>query len=69
MNELIEKSEFFSEILLSKSGENWKFYIKPACLNLSNMHWKCIFKAIIVAYVHIEGIRIGLKDLIVGFGI
>ena len=66
---LIKKYDFFSEILLSKSGENWKFYIKPACLNLSNMHWKCIFKAIMVAYVHIEGIRIGLKELIPGFGI
>ena len=60
---------FFSKILLSKSGENGKFYIKPVWLNLSNIHWKCIFKAIIVAYVHIEGIRIGLKGLIPGFGI
>ena len=66
---LIKKYDFFSEILLSKSGENWKLYIKPACLNLSNMHWNCIFNAIIVAYDHIEVIRIGLKELIPGFGI
>ena len=66
---LIKKYDFFSEILLSKSDENGKFYIKPVCLNLSNMHWKCIFKAIMVAYVHIEGIRIGLKELILEFGI
>ena len=58
---LIKKYDFFSEILLSKSDKNWKFQIKPACVNLSNMHWKCIFKGIVVAYNHIEGLRIGLK--------
>ena len=66
---LIKKYDFFSEILLSKSDKNWKFQIKPASLNISNMHWKHIFKAIKVAYDHIEGIRIGLKELIRRFGI
>ena len=41
---LIKKYDFFSEILLSKSDENWKFQIKPASLNISNMHWKHILE-------------------------